>query len=526
MVIDQSEPKLDLVNVFRNRTLPEPAQPAGYAALIDRFSLRVPLPLRLAAISGKSQQIETSDWLLLSPEHARPPTLIGQLEFAFKWEGVDLGVLNALFREVPGADIADIVQSAPTGSYARRIWFLYEWLTGEELDVPEPGKVRAVHVLDTKQQYGASDGELSSRHKVRDNLPGTPAFCPLVRRTAELTAFENQHLDAEALAVVGRTHPDIVRRAAGFLLLGDSRASFEIEGERPSTDRASRWAGAIDSAGSVELTTQELDRLQRILISDSRFVELGLRREGGFIGTHDRATREPIPEHISARAADLGDLLDGLVAYEQKALAGGIDAVVTAAAVSFGFVYMHPYVDGNGRIHRWLIHHTLAEAGYNPPGVVFPVSAAMLRLLPEYSIVLRSYSRPLLELIEWRPTVADNVEVLNETGDYYRYFDATSHAEFLYRCVQETVQHDLPDEVSYLEAYDRFSREVQTIVDLPERTVELLVRFLEQGDGELSKRAREKEFAKLAEDERAELEELFAACFGTRSRTAAASSGR
>lgn len=510
---------MDLVNVFRGRTLPEPAHVAGYAALIDRYGLPVPLPRQLAAIFAKSRPTKTYDWLLLTPEHARPTTLAGQLEFAFKWEGIDLGVLNALFREVPSTDIADIVKNSPTGSYARRIWFLYEWLTGNELDVPEPGKVRAVPVLDVKQQYGASAGELSSRHKVRDNLPGTPAFCPLVRRTAELTAFENQHLDAEARAVVGRTHPDIVRRAAGFLLLDDSRASFQIEGEQPSTSRASRWARAIDSAGSVELTAQELDRLQGILISDSRFVELGLRQEGGFIGTHDRATREPIPEHISARAEDLGDLLDGLVAYEKKALAGGIDAVVIAAAVSFGFVYVHPYVDGNGRIHRWLIHHTLAAASYNPPGLVFPVSAALLRLLPEYSNVLRSYSQPLLEFIEWRPTVAGNVKVLNETGDYYRYFDATSHAEFLYRCVQETVQRDLPDEVAYLEAYDRFSREVQTIVDLPERTVQLLVGFLEQGDGKLSKRARANEFGKLEEHEREEVERLFAECFEFRSRT-------
>lgn len=86
---------------------------------------------------------------------------------------------------------------------------------------------------------------------------------------------------------------------------------------------------------------------------------------------------------------------------------------------------------------------------------MFPVSAVLLRLLAEYSEVLRSYSGQLLEFIEWRPTPSGNIEVLNETADYYRYFDATPHAEFLYRCVQETVQRDLPDEVAYLEAYER-----------------------------------------------------------------------
>jgi len=172
-------------------------------------------------------------------------------------------------------------------------------------------------------------------------------------------------------------------------------------------------------------------------------------------------------------------------------------------------------VDGNGRLHRWIIHHTLALGGYNPPGVVFPISAVLLRDATEYSAVLRAYSEQLLPLIEWRATADGNVEVLNDTADHYRYFDATPHAEFLYRCVQETVEHDLPDEVAYLEAYDRFAREVQTIVDLPERTVELLVRFLEQGHGRLSKRAREREFAKLTDAERERIEDLFAECFAT-----------
>lgn len=501
------------VTVFRSRGIPEPAAPAGYAALIDRYALRVPLPLRLAAISGRSRPKRTPEWLLLTQEHARPDTLEGQLEFALKWEGLDLGVLNALFYEVPGTEIGDIVKRAPTGSYARRLWFLYEWLTQEELDVPDPGKVRAVPVLDTKHQYGTAKGELSSRHKVRDNLPGTRAFCPLVRKTNELRALEARHSSERARVVVGETHPDVLHRAAGLLLLGDSRASFRIEGEEPSKERAGRWAQAIGTAGSVALTPTELDRLQRILIPDDRFVELGVRHEGGFIGVHDRAGGEPIPEHISARPEDLDDLMAGVVAYEERALQGEIDPVVVAAGVSFGFVYIHPYVDGNGRLHRWLIHHTLAKGGYNPPGVVFPVSAVLLRLLSEYSEVLRSYSGQLLNLIEWRPTLRGNVQVLNETADYYRFFDATRHAEFLYRCVCETVEVDLPNEVAYLEAYAQFSREVQTIVDLPGRTVSLLVKFLEQGNGTLSRRARQREFSQLEEEERERVEQLYAECF-------------
>jgi hypothetical protein len=93
--------------------------------------------------------------------------------------------------------------------------------------------------------------------------------------------------------------------------------------------------------------------------------------------------------------------------------------------------------------------------------VVFPISAVILRRLHEYRQVLESYSKSLLQFIEWRPSEKGNVEVLSDTGDYYRYFDATPHAEFLYRCVEETVERDLPEEVAYLEAYDRFTAGVK-----------------------------------------------------------------
>jgi Fic family protein len=193
---------------------------------------------------------------------------------------------------------------------------------------------------------------------------------------------------------------------------------------------------------------------------------------------------------------------------------GGLDPVVAAASLAFGFVYIHPSVDGNGRLHRWLVHHALAAARFNPPGLVFPVSAAILRHLNGYRTVLESYSQPLLPLVDWRPTSDGNVEVLNDTSAYYRYFDATAHAEFLYACVEQTIERDLPSEVGFLVAFDTFSKDVQEIVDMPMAKVELLQKFLAQGNGKLSQRARNKEFAALGEAEVAQAERAFAASFG------------
>lgn len=497
------------MTVFHGRRLPEPARPVGYAWLIDRYNLSLPLPPRLAGIAQRHNPRSTAEWLVLTPRHAPADTLGGHLEFALKWEGVRLSALAALFRAVPSDEIAGCVREKPTGIYTRRLWFLYEWLTGEALDLPDAGKVRAVPALDPEQQFAIEHGELSSRHRVLNNLSGTREFCPLVWRTEFLAEYQGKRLDQRARELIGQTHPDILARAAAFLLLDDSRASFRIEGEHPPQQRAVRWGQAIAEAGLQPLSIDELTRLQRIVIGDARFVHLGLREEGGFIGRHDRRTGEPIPEHISARPHDLESLLGGLIEYSDRSVKGGVDPVITAAAVAFGFVYIHPFDDGNGRIHRWLIHHALARAGYNPPSVVFPVSAAILRQIADYRRVLQSYSTPLLPLIEWRPTEEGNVEVLNETADYYRYLDATAHAEFLYRCVEETVERDLPAEVAYLEAYERFSGRVQEIADMPDRTVDLLHRFLRRGSGRLSKRARSKEFKHLTDAEVERIEGLF-----------------
>src|SRR5690606_11982373 len=136
-----------------------------------------------------------------------------------------------------------------------------------------------------------------------------------------------------------------------------------------------------------------------------------------------------------------------------------------------------------------------------PPGMVFPVSAAILDRVVEYRTVLGSHSSRILPLIRWEATPGGNVRVLNDTADFYRFFDATPHVEFLFQCVQRTIDEDLPREVEFLRRHDRFRSEIGSIVDMPDGLVALLFRFLRQNGGRLSKRAREGEFAALTEEE-------------------------
>lgn len=61
---------LSPVRSFRGQPLPEPATPVGYAALIDRYNLRVPLPPRLTAIADRFRPESTERWQLLTPRRA------------------------------------------------------------------------------------------------------------------------------------------------------------------------------------------------------------------------------------------------------------------------------------------------------------------------------------------------------------------------------------------------------------------------------------------------------------------------
>ena len=112
------------VTVFRERRLSVPATPAGYAALIGAYGLRVPLPRTLSATGERHRIIEEGGWRIYSPRHAPKPSLEGHLTFALKHEGLDLVVLKRLFAATGPGPVEVLVRSKPTGAYARRVWFL------------------------------------------------------------------------------------------------------------------------------------------------------------------------------------------------------------------------------------------------------------------------------------------------------------------------------------------------------------------------------------------------------------------
>ncbi|MCC5905734.1 MAG: Fic family protein [Balneolaceae bacterium] len=489
------------VTVFRKYTLPEADMKlAGYSALINQYDLEVPLPEYISTISQSHRQYEEGRWKVFSIRHEPEHTLLGHLTFALKYDGVDLLILKKLFEEIDNSEIKTIVKAQPTGRYSRRIWFFYEWLTDKKIDIKDAESGNYVEAIDPKLQYPGPK-QRSQRHRVWNNLPGNKDFCPLVHRTERLESFSAEELEKNVKDTIGKVHPDLLSRAAAFLLLKDSKASYAIEGETPPENRAQRWGKAIGQAGQKDLNEDELLRLQEIVIEDRRFVDMGWRKEGGFIGVHNRVDGKPVPDHISARWQHVPQLIEGLIKTNKSLIDSDYDPVLAAASIAFGFVFIHPFADGNGRVHRYMFHHVLARKDFSPKGLIFPVSAVILDRIDDYKKILESYSKPRLDYIEWEPTPDGNVDVLNETIDLYRYFDATKQAEFLYECVEETVLKTLPEEVKYLECHDKMRNFIQNHFDMPDKDMENLIGFLRQNSGKLSERALDKEFKALTDDE-------------------------
>ncbi|WP_340156160.1 Fic family protein [uncultured Winogradskyella sp.] len=500
------------ITVFHGMQVPEEGTLVGYGAIIEGLELAMPFPEQLAIISAKRRSYSTDKWKVFSSRALFDDTLYKHLVFALKYEGVNLLFFKKLFNKLSEEDITTLMQLEPTGQYSRKIWFLYEWLMQQKLKIQDLTIKNFVPLLDEKLQY-AIKGTRSARHRIINNLPGTPEFCPLIFKTDKLDRYINAKLSERKNTYLNSIHKDVLQRASSFLLLKDSKASFTIENENPGTNRAMRWGKAIGQAGNKPLGVAELERLQQIVIENARFVKLGLRDEGGFVGEHDRSTGAPLPEHISAKHTDIASLLNGWVSANVLMQDASYDAVLAAASIAFGFVFIHPFVDGNGRLHRYLIHHILAKKEFTKQGVIFPVSASILDHIDDYRKALESYSHPLLDFISWEETEDHNVIVLNHTIDFYRYFDATKQAEFLYDCVDDTLKRVIPEEVTYLQNYDAFKRYLDNEFEMPDKMVATLIRFLEQNNGVLSKRALKKEFSELKDTEVTEIENNYKLIF-------------
>ena len=201
-------------------------------------------------------------------------------------------------------------------------------------------------------------------------------------------------------------------------------------------------------------------------IVDPRYRESDYRSVQNYVGESVSFGQERV-HHVCPRPEQVSSLMAGLIAADGRLREAAIHPVIHAAAIGYGFVFTHPFEDGNGRIHRFLIHNVLAIRGFTPQEIIVPVSAAMLRDPQAYDASLEAFSRPLLEIVDYSLDAEGQMTVRSDRSEWYRFPDLTRQAEALFRFVEQTIERDLPEELAFLKGYDRTKRLMQDVVDLP-----------------------------------------------------------
>jgi hypothetical protein len=393
------------------------------------------------------------------------------------------------------------------------LWFLYEFLTGSTLPVDDLKTGGYIDLLDPEQYFTVTLPRQVRRQKINDNLLGDAGFCPIIRRTEVLRGFQEADLTERCKRVVSAYSLELIKRALSYLYTRETKSSFEIEHIKPSSTRTERFIAMLHLAQKEDFCekTHLIDLQNRIV--DPRFKDSDYRTLQNYVGESVAWQREKV--HFACpKPEDVATLMGGLIAAHERMDKGGVPPVIHAAAVAYGFVFLHPFEDGNGRIHRFLIHNILARQGFTPEGIMFPVSASMLKNPGDYYASLEAFSRPLMPLIEYSLDENGNMTVENETSRWYAYIDMTPQAEALYKFIEHTIDTELVEELSFLARYDETKKAIQDIVDMPDRKIDLFIRFCLQNNRRLSVRKRSSQFAALTDEEVAAMEKAIQAAYG------------
>jgi hypothetical protein len=304
-----------------------------------------------------------------------------------------------------------------------------------------------------------------------------------------------------------------LKRALVYLYTKETKSSFEIEHIQPSSTRTERFVTLLRMAEQDDFCRKtQLIEVQNRMV-DARFRDSEYRSRQTYVGETIAWQKERV--HFACpKPEDLAGLMDGLITTHERISQGGVPPVIHAAAIAYGFVYLHPFEDGNGRIHRFLIHNILARRGFTPEGIMFPISASMLKNPAEYDASLEAFSRPLMSLVEYTLDEDGRMAVHNETAVWYRYMDMTAQAEALFRFIEQTIDTELARELAFIANYDKTKKAVQEIVDMPDRQIDLFIRFCLQNNGRLSARKRASQFDLLSDEEIARMERIVQSAYG------------
>ncbi|WP_200861817.1 Fic family protein [Marinobacter sp. C1S70] len=326
-----------------------------------------------------------------------------------------------------------------------------------------------------------------------------PLQTATVRRTGELQALLDEDLLQKATEFTESLPKDILNRTLAWAYLHETRDSYAIENEAPSEDKATRFVNLLKQAHSPrKLDEDYLVDLQNAVISNAFSQAMSFRTEQNYLSNGLRGALgvsyvPPAPELSRSLMEHLM-----VLANQQPE---DTDPLVLASIVSFGFVFVHPFMDGNGRLSRFLFHQILCQRGALQNGLVLPVSIVLRQNESEYLGVLQAFSEQARQY--WDVTYIDENQFQFEFKGHealYRYWDGTHCAEFMARATKQAIEQHLKEETVFLTRYDEIYRRIDQSFDIPNTDLSRLVMFCLDQNGRISNHRRKQYQYKVPEE--------------------------
>jgi Fic family protein len=410
--------------------------------------------------------------------------------FAIKREGIEISYFRCL-AEIPEFTdrLVESLKEKSTSKFLRIIWFLCEWLSGRELPIEDCIPSPYVTILD-EDKYYTCPAVNSTRHRLKNNIIGTSDYTVIVRKTSELDATDIGSLKGRTSAIINSWSPELVARASRFLVSKETRSSGEIEKERFAQNKAIRFNEALLRAGKTPLSKEHFTLIHSIIKGDR--AELDYRAEQNWIGG---AFGVELP---TAKPEYVEDLMDGWFHLYERLLESNIPGPVQAGILSSTFVYIHPYMDGNGRISRYIIQECLCRGEILPEGLILPVSNGILTNIHRYYEALNEISSKIESITDY---IEENHQLYIETENinFFRDLDVTNYTTLLAEIMVDVATNVLPQEVDTMVFADKLYEVLasEDRIDLSAKELRLLVTTILQNNNELSKRKAAKFYLSL-----------------------------
>jgi len=475
-------------------------KPVGYAYLNQHYALLLPKP------GVEVYQAPNADEEQIIPYGAGKRRILpgrlkyednpyAQMHAAIKYQGIRLHFFATMFRKVNVAELTSFIASKPTSQYNRVLWFLYEWLTNSRLDLPDLKSGNYIRLLEDEYYYTLQTGNRDKRTRVINNALGTPEFCPTVRKTPDIKLLEKVDVYKTAYAKmqgIGEfLSVDVIGRSINYLYTKETKSSTEIEKEKPDRQKMQRFLNAIKNVGLYELNSQSMINVQNQIVAD-KFRATGYRTSEIYVGTTIQrfGNRDEDVHYVGAKQEHVASMMRGLFKlHENLMLDRSVPPLIHAAIISFGEVYIHPFDDGNGRIHRYLIHDVMKHREPEHQFII-PISAAILKNQQKYDKVLETVSIPIMAMLDYEFDDENGIVINNDIDYMYRFPDYTEHVKFVYDMMDAAISEDLLKEVCLLTVFDRLKKFVNSSVDIPNKQIDTALSIIIQNGGKVSKRKR------------------------------------